>query len=102
MRRYEALMTVVHGESGDYRLGEREAELYFGLTLNELASNEDYYVMDAGQTVVYFLPEEYHEEFTPSGCSSDGEHIEDGDGEDGYNACTHKGAWAYRLLEAGA
>lgn len=23
-------------------------------------------------------------------------------GEDGYNACTHKGAWAYRLLEAGA
>lgn len=23
-------------------------------------------------------------------------------GEDGYNACTHKGAWAHRLLEAGA
>ncbi len=23
-------------------------------------------------------------------------------GEDGYSACTHKGAWAYRLLEAGA
>ena len=23
-------------------------------------------------------------------------------GEDGFNACTHKGAWAYRLLEAGA
>lgn len=23
-------------------------------------------------------------------------------GEDGYNACTHKGGWAYRLLEAGA
>lgn len=23
-------------------------------------------------------------------------------GEDGYNACTHKGAWSYRLLEAGA
>lgn len=23
-------------------------------------------------------------------------------GEDGYNACTHKGAWAYRLLDAGA
>lgn len=23
-------------------------------------------------------------------------------GEDGYNACTHKGAWAYRLHEAGA
>lgn len=23
-------------------------------------------------------------------------------GEDGYNACTNKGAWAYRLLEAGA
>lgn len=23
-------------------------------------------------------------------------------GEDGYNACTHKGAWAYRLLAAGA
>jgi len=23
-------------------------------------------------------------------------------GNDGYNACTHKGAWAYRLLEAGA
>jgi hypothetical protein len=21
-------------------------------------------------------------------------------GKDGYNACTHKGAWAYRLLEA--
>ena len=23
-------------------------------------------------------------------------------GEDGYNACTHKGAWAHRLIEAGA
>lgn len=23
-------------------------------------------------------------------------------GDDGYNACTHKGAWAQRLLEAGA
>lgn len=23
-------------------------------------------------------------------------------GQDGYNACTHKGAWAHRLLEAGA
>lgn len=23
-------------------------------------------------------------------------------GEDGFNACTHKGAWAYRLIEAGA
>ena len=23
-------------------------------------------------------------------------------GEDGYNACTHKGAWAHRLLESGA
>ncbi len=23
-------------------------------------------------------------------------------GENGYNACTPKGAWAYRLLEAGA
>lgn len=23
-------------------------------------------------------------------------------GEDGYNACTHKGAWAKRLLDAGA
>jgi len=23
-------------------------------------------------------------------------------GEDGYNACTYKGAWAYRLIEAGA
>ena len=23
-------------------------------------------------------------------------------GEDGFNACTHKGAWAYRLHEAGA
>lgn len=23
-------------------------------------------------------------------------------GEDGYNACTYKGAWAHRLLEAGA
>lgn len=23
-------------------------------------------------------------------------------GVDGYNACTHKGAWAHRLLEAGA
>lgn len=23
-------------------------------------------------------------------------------GEDGFNACTHKGAWAHRLLEAGA
>jgi len=22
--------------------------------------------------------------------------------EDGYNACTHKGAWAYRLIQAGA
>lgn len=22
-------------------------------------------------------------------------------GEDGYNACTHKGAWAYRLIVAG-
>lgn len=24
------------------------------------------------------------------------------EGHDGYNACTHSGAWAYRLLEAGA
>ena len=24
------------------------------------------------------------------------------DGQDGFNACTHKGAWAYRLLDAGA
>ena len=23
-------------------------------------------------------------------------------GQDGFNACTHRGAWAYRLLEAGA
>lgn len=23
-------------------------------------------------------------------------------GEDGFNACTHKGAWAHRLIEAGA
>jgi len=23
-------------------------------------------------------------------------------GQDGYNACTHNGAWVYRLLEAGA
>lgn len=23
-------------------------------------------------------------------------------GEDGFNACTHKGAWAYRLIKAGA
>lgn len=23
-------------------------------------------------------------------------------GEDGFNACTHKGAWAHRLMEAGA
>lgn len=23
-------------------------------------------------------------------------------GEDGFNACTNKGAWAYRLIEAGA
>ena len=23
-------------------------------------------------------------------------------GEDGYNGCTNKGAWAYRLIEAGA
>jgi hypothetical protein len=23
-------------------------------------------------------------------------------GEDGFNACTHKGAWAYRLIQAGA
>jgi hypothetical protein len=23
-------------------------------------------------------------------------------GEDGYNACTNKGAWAFRLMEAGA
>lgn len=23
-------------------------------------------------------------------------------GEDGFNACTHKGMWAHRLLEAGA
>lgn len=23
-------------------------------------------------------------------------------GDDGYNACTHKGAWAFRLIKAGA
>lgn len=23
-------------------------------------------------------------------------------GQDGYNACTHKGAWAYRLIQADA
>lgn len=23
-------------------------------------------------------------------------------GEDGFNVCTHKGAWAHRLIEAGA
>lgn len=23
-------------------------------------------------------------------------------GEDGYNACTHQGAWIYRLIKAGA